>query len=158
MASDLEADEFRLHLFPNNFDGATNTYGSNFLIMNGNTLDGINLFSLVESGEFQIDDGDQILIFNDDNTKVISFTATGIATLGMDRLRVSFYGETLAYNGPPGVGFNDDENIDITSIFIMFFFFRKTIDRFIFKLLSLPSLSQKNISEYVLKFPVFYEQ
>jgi hypothetical protein len=43
-------------------------------------------------------------------------------------------------------------------IFIMFFFFRKTIDRFIFKLLSLPSLSQKNISEYVLKFPVFYEQ
>ena len=111
LASDLETDEFRLHMFPNNFDGATNTYGSNFLIMNGNTLDGINLFSLVESGEFQIDDGDQILIFNDDNTKVISFTASGIATLGTDRLRVSFYGETLAYNGPPGVGFNDDENI-----------------------------------------------
>ena len=111
LASDLETDEFRLHLFPNNFDGTTNTYGSNFLIMNGNTLDGINLFSLVEAGEFQIDDGDQILIFNDDNTKVISFTATGIATLGTDRLRVSFYGETLAYNGPPGVGFNDDENI-----------------------------------------------
>ena len=111
LASDLETDEFRLHMFPNNFDGATNTYGSNFLIMNGNTLDGINLFGLVESGEFQIDDGDQILIFNDDNTKVISFTASGIATLGTDRLRVSFYGETLAYNGPPGVGFNDDENI-----------------------------------------------
>ena len=26
-------------------------------------------------------------------------------------MRVQFYGETLAYNGPPGVGFNDDENI-----------------------------------------------
>ena len=111
LASDLGSDDFRLHLFPNNFDGATNTYGSNFLIMSGNTLDGIDLFSLVSSGDFEINDGDQILIFNDENTKVISFTAQSITALGEDRLRVQFYGETLAYNGPPGVGFNDDENI-----------------------------------------------
>ena len=75
-------------MFPNNFDGATNSYGSNFNY-EWKHLGRSRLFGLVESGEFQIDDGDQIHIFNDDN-KVISFTASGIATLGTDRLRVSF--------------------------------------------------------------------
>jgi len=111
LASGLETDDFHLHLFPNEFDGTTNTYNSNFLVMSGNTLDGINLYSLVSSGDFEIGDGDQIFIFNEDNSKVISFISSGIATLGTDRLRVSFYGETLAYNGPEGIGFNDDESI-----------------------------------------------
>ena len=111
LANDLNSDEFKLHLFQNNFDAASNTYPSIFLIMSGSTLDGINLYSLVESGEFQINEGDQIMIYNDDNTKVVTFIAGDISLLPPNRLRVSFLGGTLSYNGPPGVGFNDDENV-----------------------------------------------
>jgi len=115
-ASDLNVISAGLHLFPNEFNSETSSYSPNFLIMDGITTDGINTYNLVESSELEIEDGDEILIYNEANTKVISFTANGssgsaVNTLGDDRLRVSFYPETFSYNGPFGIGFNEGESV-----------------------------------------------
>ena len=104
-----------LHLQPNSFDPATNIYDGNFLVMDGVSTDGINVFNLVESGELVANDGDQILIYNSANTKVISFTANGtggnaFSTFG-NVITLQLYPETLEYAGPIGSGFNHNEAI-----------------------------------------------
>ena len=93
------------------------SYGlSAFLTMDGTTTDGVNVASLVSTSELTIDDGDLIVIRNEDNSKIISFTADGSATgnaidIFGEVIVVRFYQETLNYVGPEGEGFNDDEPV-----------------------------------------------
>ena len=56
-----------------------------------------------------VEEGDNILIENNDGSKFLSFVATAAAPLGTDRIRVSILANSLAYNGPIGVGFNNNE-------------------------------------------------
>ena len=102
-SSDLTCDPGTLHLFPNNFDGATNTYNGNFLVMSGTDLSGDNVMDEIVN---LVEDGDIIRIENADGSKFMSFTATAAATLGTDRVRVSFVPGSLIYSGPAGEGFN----------------------------------------------------
>ena len=40
------------------------------------SLDGVNLYNLVETGELVANVGDQFMIYNDDNTKAFTFIAS----------------------------------------------------------------------------------
>ena len=102
--------EFGLRTFPSDFDEETNSYNPNFFILDGITLDGISLLTLLENGDFDINTGDQILVYNDDNTKVLAFTATGWDEIN-DNVTVQLLPETVSYNGPEGVGFDHGENV-----------------------------------------------
>ena len=106
LATDLNCDPGMLHLFPNNFDAETNTYDANFLVLSGVDFNGNDVTDeIVQS----VEEGDNILIENNDGSKFISFVATAAAPLGTDRIRVSILANSLAYNGPIGVGFNNNE-------------------------------------------------
>ena len=108
----------------NNFDGTTNTYTGNpsYFLMDPISLDGVNLYNLVETGELVANVGDQFMIYNDDNTKAFTFTASDPdgdgnafgAAFGF--LRLAFDQASLAYNGPIGVGFNHGENITVVNL------------------------------------------
>ena len=97
LATDLNCDPGTLHLFPNNFDAETNTYNANFLVLSGVDFNGNDVTDeIVQS----VEEGDNILIENNDGSKFISFVATAAAPLGTDRIRVSILANSLAYNGP----------------------------------------------------------
>ena len=106
--TDLTCFTGTLHLFPNNFDNITNTYNGNFLVMSSTDASGNNVMDEIID---LIENGDLIQIKNNSSTKILSFTATAAASLGTDRIRVSYLTTTLNYFGPTGEGFNHGEPI-----------------------------------------------
>ena len=105
--ADLTCLETTMHLFPNSFDGTTNSYNGNFLVMSSIDASGDNVHDeIIEL----VEDGDIIRIENGDGSKFLSFTASGAWDLGGDRVRVAFY-PTPIYSGPPGEGFNAFEAV-----------------------------------------------
>lgn len=108
LTADLTCASGFTHLFPNNFDGATNTYNGNFLILSAYDASGTNVQSEIVD---LIEAGDNIRIQNADGSKVLAFSATSAAALGDDRVRVSYNTATLTYAGPAGEGFNNGEAV-----------------------------------------------
>jgi len=108
LTADLTCAAGLLHLFPNDFDGTTNTYNGNFLVISAFDASGNNvqdeLIDLIEAG-------DNIRIQNATSTKVLAFSATSAAALGPDRVRVSYNLLSLSYVGPVGEGFNHNEAV-----------------------------------------------
>ena len=108
-----------LHVGPNNeFDETTNTYTGNttFIVLSPITSDGVNLSNLIATGELVANEGDQFFIYNDSNTKVMSFVANEAGFLSYESfitLGIEF--GTFTYTGPEGVGFVHGENVTIVN-------------------------------------------
>jgi hypothetical protein len=115
-ATDLTVLDATVHLFPNSFDGTTNSYNGNFLVMSSIDASGDNVHDeIIEL----VEDGDIIRIENGDGSKFLSFTASGAWDLGGDRVRVAFY-PTPIYSGPPGEGFNDFESVLFENVIFIY--------------------------------------
>jgi hypothetical protein len=92
----------------NNFDPETNTYDGGFLLLSVTDISGQNVLDEIMT---VVEDGDNILVRNLDNSKSLSFVAGGSATaFGTDAIRVPLLGE-FVYFGPDGEGFNNNEPV-----------------------------------------------
>ena len=107
-ATDLTTLDATMHLFPNDFDGATNSYNGNFLVLSSIDATGDNVHDEIID---LVEDGDVIRIENGNGSKFLSFTSSGAWDLGGDRVRVAFYASTVVYSGPVGEGFSPFEAV-----------------------------------------------
>jgi hypothetical protein len=109
----LDCSVGTLHLAPNNeFNSETNAYNDGFLILSGIDASGNNVIDEIVN---LIEDGDNIVIQNENVSKIITFNATGAFPFGDDRIRITFETGSLVYNGPAGIGFNHLESVVFTN-------------------------------------------
>jgi len=107
-----------MHLFPNNFDGTTNTYiNANFLMLSALDINGDNVQEEISE---LIQNGDLIQIENSDGSKYLAFTATSASPFGTNDTRVSFVPGSLIYFGPPGEGFNENESVLFDTVIFIY--------------------------------------
>ncbi len=105
-----------VRLQPTEFDSVANNYiNVSFVILAPITADGTNIQNLVEMNELVVNDGDQIIIHNEDNSKVLTFTASTTADNALFSqfgiVRLSIDPNTVEYMGPDGVPFLHNEPV-----------------------------------------------
>ena len=96
------------------FDPETNTYDFLFLLVSGLDANGINIENEIESVFSAEDAPHNVVLQNENGTKVLSFTANGVNVLSGNRIQITMPpGAPIIYGGPPGVGFFDNEPVKL---------------------------------------------